>query len=115
MELITGEDQPALPSDPETLATSLEILADKGLILFHRDCLRLVSSCIVIKQQDLLEEVNGKLFAPETFKEHCQIASNTGIVPVSLLHGTFPDYDTELLVVLLRMLEFLPRTGPNCV
>ena len=113
MQLIAGEDQPALPSDPETLATSLEILADKGLILFHLDSLRLCSSCIVLKQEALLEEVNGKLFAPETFKEHCKIASNTGIVPVSLLHGTFPDYDKELLVVLLRVLEFCHELDPT--
>ena len=113
MQLIAGEELPACLSDPETLATSLEILADKGLILFHRDSLRLLSSCIVLKQQALLEEVNGKLFAPETFKEHCKIASNTGIVPVSLLHGTFPDYDKELLVVLLRVLEFCHELDPT--
>ena len=113
MELIAGEDQPALPSDPETVATSLEILADKNLILFHRDSLCLLSSCIVINQRAFLEEVNGKLFAPESFKEHCQIASNTGIVPVSLLHETFPDYDIELLVVLLRVLEFCHELDPT--
>ena len=113
MQLIAGEDLPACLSDPETLATSLEILADKGLILFHRDSLHLWSSCIVLEQQALLEEVNGKLFAPETFKKHRKIASNTGIVPVSLLHGTFPDYDKELLVVLLRVLEFCHELDPT--
>ena len=106
MELIATENEPALLSDPQTAAFSLEILADKAVILFHRNSFRLLSSFVLINQQALLEEVNGELFAQKTFKEHCEIASNTGIVPVSLLHHTFPHNDMELLVVLLMILEF---------
>ena len=50
MELIASESQPALPFDPESVAASLEILADKGLILFHRNSACLLFSCIVIDQ-----------------------------------------------------------------
>ena len=115
MELIASEDHPALPSDPETVATSLEILADKGLVLFHRNNIRLLSSCTVIDQRALLKEVNGKLFSPASFKEQPQKASNTGIVPVSLLHGIFPNYDTGLLEVLLTVLEFCHELDPSVV
>ena len=35
--------------------------------------------CVVVNKGILLTEVDGILFAPETFKEHVDIASNTGI------------------------------------
>uniref|UniRef100_A0A1X7U4I9 Uncharacterized protein n=1 Tax=Amphimedon queenslandica TaxID=400682 RepID=A0A1X7U4I9_AMPQE len=38
---------------------------------------------VVVNKGILLTEVDGTLFAPETFKEHVDIASNTGIVSVS--------------------------------
>ena len=107
MELIASERQPSLPSDLESVATSLEILADKGLIVFRRNRTDISSSCMVINQRAVLEEVDGKLFAPVTFKEHCQIVSNTGIVPVSLLSKTFRDHfkNIHVLVVFLMILE----------
>ena len=38
---------------------------------------------VVVNRGMLLTEVDGILFAPKTFKEHIDIASNTGIVSVS--------------------------------
>ena len=49
--------------------------------------------------------MNGILFAPETFKEHVNIASNTGIVRVSDLIRLFPDYDPEMLICFLKDME----------
>ena len=44
---------------------------------------------VIVNKGILLSEVNGILFAPETFKEHIDIASNTGIVSVSGLIRLF--------------------------
>ena len=38
---------------------------------------------VVVNKGILLTEVNGILFAPETFKEHVDITGNTGIMSVS--------------------------------
>ena len=38
---------------------------------------------VIVNKGILLSEVNGILFAPKKFKEHVDIASNTGIVSVS--------------------------------
>ena len=59
-----------------------------------------------MKTETLLREINGTLFAPDYFKERRDLASNTGIVPVSNLHKVFPDYNTEMLVGFLTSLDF---------
>ena len=99
-------------SEPAMLTSSLGALADKGLILFLHSNDHLSSSCIIIDKAQLLQEINGVLFAPRSFEEHCgQIASNTGIVPVSLLHGIFPHY-RKILVAMLTSLQFCHPVEP---
>ena len=61
----------------------------------------------------LLSEVNGILFAPETFKEHNDIASNTGIVSVSGLNRLFPDYDPDMLICFLQKMELCQEMDPS--
>ena len=98
---------------PATSLSSLEILttlSDKGLILFiHHPH----SSWIVVRTEALLNEINGTLFAPDHFKEHRDLASNTGIVPVSNLHKVFPDYNSEMLVGFLTSLDFCRPVDPS--
>ena len=60
---------------------------------------------VVVNKGILLTEVNGILFAPETFKEHVDIASNTGIVSVSGLTRLFPKYDPHMLIRFLKNME----------
>ena len=99
-------------SEPAMLTSSLGTLADKGLILFLRDNDRLSSSCIVIDKAQLLQEINGTLFAPTSFEEHRdQISSNTGIVPVSLLREIFQHY-RDILVAMLTSLQFCRLVEP---
>ena len=85
------------------------------MILLYRNRSDLSSSCIIINQCALLEEVNGKLFAPVTFKEHCQITTNTGIMLVSLLSKTFLDCfkNLYLVVVVLTILGFCHELLPT--
>ena len=100
---VAKENDSSLPNDESVLVEILTTLSDKGLVLFiHHPH----SSWIVVKTEALLNEVNGTLFAPDHFKEHRDLASNTGIVPVSNLHKVFPDYNSEMLVGFLTSLDF---------
>ena len=47
------------------------------------------------------------------FKEHRDLASNTGIVPVSNLHKVFPDYSSEMLVGFFKSLDFCRPVDPS--
>ena len=107
---IAKENNSSLPSDQSVLTEILTTLSDKGLILFIRHH---QSSWIVVKTEALLNEINGTLFAPCQFKEHRDLASNTGIVPVSNLHKVFPDYNSDLLVGFLTSLDFCRPVDPS--
>ena len=104
--LLKEKNDPSLPSNESVLLEFLIILSDKGLILFlkNEDC----QSWIIIKKEVLLEEVNGTLFAPSAItRVHRQIASNTGVVTVSVLKNLFNDkYDIDMLISFLIILEF---------
>ena len=110
-ELVSRHDTLSPFNESTMLASSLGTLADKGLILFVRNQDHLPSSCIVIDKAGLLQEVNGTLFAPPCFEEHRKIASNTGIVPVSLLRQIFPHY-REIVTAVLNSLQFCRPVEP---
>ena len=90
------------------LTESLTSLNDKGLILFLQNQEHPDSSWVVVEKEVLLREVNGTLFAPCHFKQYHQVASNTGIVPIVTLEELFPQYssDLEMLVGCLESMEF---------
>ena len=68
---------------------------------------------VVVDKGILLTEVDGILFAPETFKEHVDIASNTGIVSVSGLTRLFPKYDPDMLICFLKNMELCQEMNPS--
>ena len=68
---------------------------------------------VVVNKGILLTEVDGILFAPETFKEHVDIASNTGIVSVSGLTRLFPKYDPDMLICFLKNMELCQEMNPS--
>ena len=104
--VLKKRDDPSLPSERSVLLEFLTILSDKGLILFLKNEDD-AQSWIVIDRAALLTEVNGVLFAPKEIKHvHQNIASNTGIVPTSVLKKLFPQYDTHMLIGFLRSLQF---------
>ena len=107
---IAKENDSSLPNDQSVLTEILTTLSDKGLILFIRHH---QSSWIVVKTEALLNEINGTLFAPRQFKEHRDLASNTGIVPVSNLHEVFPDYNSDMLVGFLSSFDFCRPVNPS--
>ena len=108
---IAKENDSSLPSDQSVLTEILTALSDKGLILFI--CHHQSSWIVVNKTEALLNEINGTLFAPRQFKEHRDLASNTGIVPVSNLHKVFPNYNSDMLVGFLTSLDFCRPVDPS--
>ena len=107
---VAKENDSSLPNDQSVLVEILTTLSDRGLIFFiHHPH----SSWVVVKTEALLNELNGTLFAPDHFKEHRDLASNTGIVPVSNLHKVFPDYNSEMLVKFLTSLDFCRPVDPS--
>ena len=106
-------DDPSLPSQKSVLLEFLTTLSDKGLILFLKNEDD-AQSWIVIDRAALLTEVNGVLFAPkEITHAHQNIASNTGIVPKSILQKLFPKHNTDMLIGFLKSLQFCHVLDPN--
>ena len=105
-DVLQKRDDPSLPSERSVLLEFLTTLSDKGLILFLKNEDD-AQSWVVIDRATLLNEVNGVLFAPKEIKHaHQNIASNTGIVPKSILQKLFPKHDTHMLIGFLRSLQF---------
>ena len=97
------------------LTESLTSLSEKGLILFVQNQEHPRSSWVVVEKEALLREVNGTLFAPENFKQYRQVASNTGIVPITTLEELFPQYSSEMLVGCLESMEFCHPVKPSAL
>ena len=81
-------------------------LNERGPILFMKNHQDPRKSWIVLKKDVLLSQVNGVIFAPEGFKEHSEISTNTGVVPLSKLAPLFPNDDIDVVTKFLCHLEF---------
>ena len=104
--ILQKHNDPSLPSEKSVILEFLYTLSDKGLILFLKNEDD-AQSWIVIDGATLLTKVNGVLFAPKEIEHvHKDIASNTGIVPKSILGKLFPEYNTDMLIGFLRSLQF---------
>ena len=112
---IQDENEPSLPSNESALLEFLTILSDKGLIMFIRST-DSINSWVIINKSSLLKEINGTLFAPSHFKEYrSTLASNTGIVPVSVIRYVFRQYDPDMLLEFLKSLEFCHVIDENAL
>ena len=110
ISLFSKDNDSSLTADRSLLTERLTILSDKGLIVFIKHH---PSSWIIEKTEALLKEINGPLFAPDHFKEHRDLASNTGIVTVSKLREVFPEHSSEMLVGFLTSLKFCQPVDPS--
>uniref|UniRef100_A0A1X7USQ1 G domain-containing protein n=1 Tax=Amphimedon queenslandica TaxID=400682 RepID=A0A1X7USQ1_AMPQE len=97
-----NNDDYFIPNNREDVLDVLDSLHSTGLISVLKSEDKV---WVVVNKGILLTEVNGILFAPETFKEHVDIASNTGIVTVSGLTRLFPKYDPHMLICFLKNME----------
>ena len=99
-----------IPDKKEDVLEALHLLHSTGLISVFKSEDKV---WVVVNKGILLTEVNGILFAPETFKEHVGISSNTGIVSVSGLTRLFPKYDPDMLVCFLKNMELCQEMNPS--
>ena len=99
-----------LPDEREEVLDVLHSLDSTGLIKVLKSEDKV---WVIVNKGILLSEVDGILFAPKTFKEHVDIASNTGIVSVSGLTRLFPDYDPDMLICFLKNSELCQEMNPS--
>lgn len=93
---------------PNTLPRVVEIccqLNKKGHILFLLNEANPEESYIVCDQQTLLSEVTGTVFAPEGFRQHCHLASSTGVVALIKFSDRFKQHNIKMLVAFMTYLE----------
>ena len=110
MSAAKDNDSYVLPDEREEALDVLHLLDLIGLISVLKSEEKV---WVIVNKGILLSEVNGILFAPETFKEHVDIASNTGIVSVSGLTRLFSDYDPDMLICFLQKMELCQEMNPS--
>ena len=108
MKKIESDDAP-LPKVFPQLISLLASLNDQGYILLLQNHTDESKSWVILKPDVLLTEVNGSVFAPKYFKEHCEFAMSTGVVTLSKLKEKFTHYNHEVIVEYLTHLEFCFR------
>ena len=94
---------------PNTLPRVVEIcsqLSQKGHILFLLNKSSPEESYVVCDQKTLLSKVTGTVFAPEGFRQHCSLASSTGVVSLRKFSDEFKGYDLKMLIPYMSCLEF---------
>ena len=95
-----------IPSAIHSLLNICKELNERGHILFLENSNDVTDSWIVLDKAALLSDVTGTIFAPEGFRQHCQLASSTGVVPLQKLRENFPNHNADMLVGFLSQLEF---------
>ena len=93
---------------PSTLSGLVEIcqqLSKRNLILYLHNEDSPERSFIICDCTTLLSNVTGTVFAPENFRQHCKLASSTGVVPLSRFSEQFKAYDIEMLIAFMSHLE----------
>ena len=95
-----------LPDTFTTICKVCDELNNRGHILFLKNADDIENSWVIIDKTRLLSEVTGTIFAPKDFKQHCQLAESTGVVPLSKLTKHFPHLKTEVLTGFMIHLEF---------
>ena len=90
---------------PDDIVPLLKTLHCSGLIVYLENKHNLMKSWVVTSKEVLLFEVNGTLFAPSSFVEHRDIASNTGIITGSALQQLFPQYSLSMLIAFLKSMK----------
>ena len=89
--LLNQENPKLLLTEAADVSGLLKTLSEKGFIVFFAT--NLPEGWIVLRQESLLEKVNGDLFAPASIDEHIPIARNTGVISISVLRSHFPNFN----------------------
>lgn len=96
-----------VPLQADRLAELCTALSDRMNMLFLRHPVQLEKSWVVLEIKPLLSTINGRLFAPTDFKEHCIEASSTGVLSSAHLKQNFEkDLNPDMVMAFLSRLEF---------
>ena len=106
LTLLSQEYPKVLPTVATEVTEHLQVLSDKGFIVFFKSDTKHVDSWIVFRPEALLEKVNGALFAPSNFRERLPIASNTGVIPISILKCHFPEPKYNICMITQFLVRF---------
>ena len=101
--LLNREKPQILPTKAAEVSEVLKTLSEKGFIVFFDT--NLADSWIVLRQDALLEKVFGILFAPPHSDKYIPIASNTGVIPISVLKSCFEKYNIDMITQFLIRFE----------
>ena len=104
-----------LPKNIEALYNICLELNDRGHILLLKDRIAAENSYIVIDKEFLLSKISGTVFAPEGFKQHKELSTNTGVVPLSKIKKCFPDKDLDIIIGFLTHLELCHEISDQCL
>ena len=102
-----------IPVNPSTLNNICTELNKQGHILFLKNSADIENSWIIIDKVALLSDVNGTIFAPDSFKQYCQLATSTGVVPLDKIVKQFPTHDPDMLIGFLSHLEFCHKLSES--
>ena len=102
----SGSVVSCIPKETSEILQVCNELNQRGNILFQKDAQGSENSWIILEREALLSRVTGTVFAPVNFKEHCDLATSTGVVPFSKIQTHFPDLDTDMVTQFLCHLEF---------
>ena len=95
-----------LPTDLNSLCSLCDQLSERNLVLFFRSTPALEESWIIVDQAALLSRVNGTLFAGQDFRTYRELATSTGVVPLSKIILEFKDLDSSMITQYLTHLHF---------
>ena len=95
-----------IPEDASSISQLCDEVSKTGNLLFFKSTQNIESSWIILDRDALFSRVTGTVFAPKDFKEHCDLATSTGVVPFSKICTHFPDLDTDMIIQFLCHLEF---------
>ena len=93
-----------LPQTIQALSEACSNLNKRGVMLYIQTQ-TIENSWIIIDKYMLLQEVNGSVFAPADFTEYKSL-TQTGVVPLSKIKSSFPQFDSQLILDFLVHMEF---------
>ncbi len=94
-----------IPTTLPHLVNICDQLSKTGLLLFIHNESSPEKSFLICDSKKLLSDVTGTVFAPEHFRQHCNLASSTGVVPLSKFAKAFKSHDIEMLIAFMTHLE----------
>ena len=95
-----------VPSETNALFICCNELSQRNLILLFSQKEAVEESWIIVDQAALLSRVNGTLFAGQDFRTYRELATSTGVVPLSKITLEFKDLDSSMITQYLTHLHF---------